>query len=220
MNFPRRSLTTPSSNLPAASLQAFETAVYRHLGRVLDTYALPGEARPRRTSQIGTTATAQLLRSGYLDARQHVALLRRSLSQDQARTVDREIRISHPGVRADPASFRGRYPEPTWQSAVRTQTGPNYSGLRRVAIRENHGDTGWLRREMPTIERALAFLTDRLDPTSSSSMPQGRCGSTYSSARISRRTPTVMVRLLRDVRRERFVATQRPAVTRLSPVIS
>jgi hypothetical protein len=166
MNFPDGGpLTTPNPNLPESSLQAFETSVYATAAGVLDTYALPGEAAPNLatpTRQYGDgrnfydpdtwMISSALLYSGdpYLQA--------------QARTL---IEKSGSAILASgqiPHHFNGAAPTYVAISGA-TQTGPNIFWIEAaLQYAKTTGDYAWLRSEMPTIEKALSFLTSRYDP--------------------------------------------------------
>lgn len=167
MNFPDGGqLVTPSPNLPEPSLQAAETSIYATAAGVLDTYALPGEAAPTLatpsrpygdqydffdpdTWMIAST----LLYSGdhYLQAQA------RSLIEKSGAAITASGQIPH--------HFIGSTPTYTAISGA-TQTGPNIFWIETaLQYAKTTGDYAWLRAEMPTIENALSFLTDRYDPS-------------------------------------------------------
>jgi hypothetical protein len=209
MNFPDGGpLITPGPNLPGASLQAFETSVYATAAGMLDTYALPGEAAPNLatpTRQYGDgrnfydpdtwMITSTLLYSGdpYL--------------QQQARTL---IEKSGSAILASgqiPHHFNGATPTYVAISGA-TQTGPNIFWIEAaLQYAKATGDTAWLRHEMPVIEHALAFLTNRYDPTVQLVNAPGPLWiDVFIRDNYTSDTNAFMVQLLRDVAgAERFL---------------
>jgi hypothetical protein len=151
--------------LPADDLAAILTGVYATAAGVLDTYALPGEAAPTLAHPGWSYGNGRnfydpdtflidsaLLWSGdpYL-IRQARATIERSGAE-----------MSDTGQL--PHHFEGDRPTFVAISGA-TQTGPNIFWI-AAALRyaEATGDEAWLRGQMPAIEKALRFLTDRYDP--------------------------------------------------------
>lgn len=209
MNFPDGGpLITPSPNLPDASLQAFETSVYATAAGVLDTYALPGEAAPNLatpTRQYGDgrnfydpdtwMITSALLYSGdpYL--------------QQQARTLIEKSGSAILPSGQIPHHFNGATPTYVAISGA-TQTGPNIFWIEAaLQYAKATGDISWLRQEMPTIEHALAFLTNRYDPTLQLVNAPGPLWiDVFIRDNYTSDTNAFMVQLLRDVAgAERFL---------------
>lgn len=167
MNFPDGGqLSTPSANLPDASLQAAETSIYATAAGVLDTYALPGEAAPTLATPSRPYGdqydffdpdtwmiSSTLLYSGdpYL--------------QNQARTLIEKSGAAITASGQIPHHFIGSTPTYVAISGA-TQTGPNIFWIESaLQYARTTGDYAWLRAEMPTVEKALSFLTDRYDPS-------------------------------------------------------
>ena len=202
MNFPDGGqLATPSPNLPESSLQAVETSVYATAAGVLDTYALPGEAAPTLSTPSRPYGdgrnfydpdtwmiSSTLLYSGdpYLQAQA------RTLIEKSAAAILPSGQIPH--------HFNGSTPTYVAISGA-TQTGPNIFWIEAaLQYAKTTGDYSWLRNEMPTIEKALSFLTSRYDPSVQLVNAPGPLWiDVFIRNNYTADTNAFMVRLLRDV---------------------
>lgn len=218
MNFPDGGpLLTPGPNLPDASLQAFETAAYATSAGMLDTYALPGEAAPTLATparQYGDgrnfydpdtwMIASTLLYSGdpYL--------------QQQARTLIEKSGSAISPSGQIPHHFNGATPTYVAISGA-TQTGPNIFWIEAaLQYAKTTGDYSWFRSEMPVIEHALAFLTDRYDPSIKLVNAPGPLWiDVFIRNNFTSDTNAFMVKLLRDVAAaERFTGDTAHATAR------
>ena len=216
MNFPAGGLA-PGPNLPDAALQAFETAAYATSAGMLDTYALPGEAAPTLATparQYGDgrnfydpdtwMIASTLLYSGdpYL--------------QQQARTLIEKSGSAIAPSGQLPHHFNGATPTYVAISGA-TQTGPNIFWIEAaLQYAKTTGDYGWLRNEMPVIEHALGFLTDRYNPSLKLVNAPGPLWiDVFIRNNYTSDTNAFMVKLLRDVGdAERFVGDTSHAAAR------
>lgn len=209
MNFPDGGqLATPSPNLPGSSLQAIETSVYATAAGVLDTYALPGEAAPTLATPSRPYGdgrnfydpdtwmiSSTLLYSGdpYLQAQA------RTLIEKSAAAILPSGQIPH--------HFNGSTPTYVAISGA-TQTGPNIFWIEAaLQYAKTTGDYTWLRNEMPAIEKALSFLTNRYDPSVQLVNAPGPLWiDVFIRNNYTADTNAFMVQLLRDVAgAERFL---------------
>jgi hypothetical protein len=132
---------------------------------VLDTYALPGEASPT----LAAPARGYDPGRNFYDPDTFMIDSALLYSGDPylERQARETIEKSGAAIRPDgqiPHHFNGT--DPTYVAiSGATQTGPNIFWI-SAALRyaETTGDVSWLRGQMPTIERAMNFLTDRYDP--------------------------------------------------------
>jgi hypothetical protein len=164
-DFPAGGLVEPRANLPEDDLRAIYTAVYATAAGVLGTYELPGSAYPT----LATPGRNYGDGNSFFDpdAWQVVRALLYSgdrYLQRQARDVIERSGAAMSAEGQIPHHFNG--PEPTFVAiSGATQTGPNIfwiaSALDYAAAT---GDDGWLRAQMPRIERAVEFITGRYDP--------------------------------------------------------
>jgi hypothetical protein len=200
-NFPDAQLASPQPNLPDDDLAAMMTGIYGTDAGMLNTYALPGEAAPQLAIpdlHYGQSfnffdpdsyfITSALLYSGD------------SYLQSQARTViEKSGRAILPSGQI-PHHFIGDQPTYVAISGA-TQTGPNIFWIEAaLQYAAATGDQGWLRTWMPTIEHALAFLTNRYDPTLHLvDAPGSLWIDTFIRQHYTSDTNAFMVKLLRDV---------------------
>jgi hypothetical protein len=164
-DFPAGGLVEPRANLPEDDLRAIYTAVYGTAAGVLGSYELPGAAYPT----LATPGRQYGDGNSFFDpdAWQIIRALLYSgdsyLRREARRVIERSGEAILPNGQI-PHHFEGA--EPTYVAiSGATQTGPNIfwisSALDYAAAT---GDDDWLRAQMPRIERALAFITDRYDP--------------------------------------------------------
>ncbi|MCW2952570.1 MAG: hypothetical protein JWQ48_1740 [Conexibacter sp.] len=158
--------TVPADvDLPFDDLRALLTGVYGTAVGVLDTYALPGEASPT----LAAPARGYDPGRNFYDPDTFMIDSALLYSGDPylERQARETIEKSGAAIRPDgqiPHHFNGT--DPTYVAiSGATQTGPNIFWI-SAALRyaETTGDVSWLRGQMPTIERAMNFLTDRYDP--------------------------------------------------------
>lgn len=164
-DFPTGTLVEPGPNLPARDLRALYTAIYASAAGVLDSYALPGAvaptlANPQRAYGNGNSffdpdaweSVRTLLYSGD-----------RYLQREARRIIERSGAAILPSGQI-PHHFEGAQPTYVAISGA-TQTGPNIFWISAALDYAGAtGDSGWLRAQMPRIESALRFITDRYDP--------------------------------------------------------
>jgi hypothetical protein len=202
MNFPDGGqLATPRPNLPEPSLQAAETSIYSTAAGVLDTYALPGEAAPT----LATPSRPYGDQYDFFDPDtwQIASALLYSgdpYLQDQARTLIEKSGSAILPSGQIPHHFIGSTPTYVAISGA-TQTGPNIFWIEAaLQYAKTTGDYTWLRAEMPTIERALSFLTDRYDPSVQLINAPGPLWiDVFIRYNYTADTNSFMVQLLRDV---------------------
>ena len=164
-DFPSGGLVKPEANLPEDDLRAIYTAVYSTAAGVLGSYQLPGSAYPT----LATPGRQYGEGNSFFDpdAFQIIRALLYSgdhyLQEEARRVIERSGAAILPSGQL-PHHFEGAQPTYVAISGA-TQTGPNIfwisSALDYAAAT---GDTAWLRAQMPRIERALGFITDRYDP--------------------------------------------------------
>ncbi len=191
----------PDNNLPFDDLRAIYTATYGTTVGALDTYALPGEtgvtiAHPARAYDPGHNfydpdtwmTVSSLVYSGdpYL--------------QNEARKL-----IETSGAKMLPSGqiphhFNGADPVYVALSGA-TQTGPNIFWISAaLQYAKATGDLDWLRAQLPDIERALKFLTDRYNPTLQLVQAPGPLWiDVFIRENYTSDTNAYLVRLLRDV---------------------
>jgi hypothetical protein len=164
-DFPAGGLVEPRANLPEDDLRAIYTAVYGTAAGVLGSYDIPGSAYPT----LATPGRQYGNGNSFFDpdAWQVIRALLYSgdsyLRREARRVIERSGAAILPSGQI-PHHFEGAAPTYVAISGA-TQTGPNIfwisSALDYAAVT---GDDAWLRAQMPRIERALGFITDRYDP--------------------------------------------------------
>ena len=164
-DFPSGGLVEPRDNLPADDLRAIYTAVYATAAGVLGTYELGGSAYPT----LATPGRNYGDGNSFFDpdAWQVVRALLYSgdrYLQRQAREVIERSGAAMSEAGQIPHHFNGA--EPTFVAiSGATQTGPNIFWIAAALdYAAATGDYRWLREQMPRIERAVDFITDRYDP--------------------------------------------------------
>jgi hypothetical protein len=153
-------------DLPFADLRALLTGIYGSAVGVLDTYALPGEASPT----LATPAHGYDPGRNFYDPDTFMTDSALLYSGDPylERQARETIETSGAAIRPDgqiPHHFNGTDPTYVALSGA-TQTGPNIFWI-SAALRyaETTADMQWLREQLPRIEHAMDFLTDRYDPS-------------------------------------------------------
>jgi hypothetical protein len=202
MNFPAGGqLATPSPNLPEPSLQAAETSIYATAAGVLDTYALPGEAAPT----LATPSRPYGDQYDFFDPDTWMLASTLLYSGDpylqaQARTLIEKSGAAITSSGQIPHHFIGSTPTYVAISGA-TQTGPNIFWIESaLQYAKTTGDFTWLRAEMPTIEKALSFLTDRYDASVQLVNAPGPLWiDVFIRYNFTADTNAFMVQLLRDV---------------------
>lgn len=164
-DFPTGGLVEPRENLPEDDLRAIYTAVYGTAAGVLGSYELPGSAYPT----LATPGRQYGIGNSFFDpdAWQVIRALLYSGDRYLQRQARQVIERSGEAILESgqiPHHFDGA--EPTYVAiSGATQTGPNIFWIASALdYASATGDYRWLREQMPRIEQALAFITDRYDP--------------------------------------------------------
>jgi hypothetical protein len=164
-DFPAGGLVEPGDNLPEGDLRAIYTAVYGTAAGVLGSYGQPGAAYPT----LATPNRSYGAGNSFFDpdAWEVIRALLYSGDRYLQREARRVIERSGQAILASgqiPHHFDGA--DPTYVAiSGATQTGPNIFWISSALDYAGAtGDYDWLRTQMPRIEHALAFITDRYDP--------------------------------------------------------
>ena len=164
-DFPIADVSTDSQML-FADIRAFATAIYATAVGSLVSYEFPGKVSP--TLATPERGYAPLYNFFDPDAWETVCALLYSgdaYLQNEARKI---IEVSGEAISADgqiPHHFSENVPVFEAISGA-IQTGPNLFWISAALhYAKIMGDEGWLREQMPRVELALTFLTDRYDAT-------------------------------------------------------
>ena len=164
-DFPAGGLVEARANLPEHDLRAMYTAIYGTAAGVLGSYELPGSAYPTLATpgrwygdgnSFFDPDAWQVIRALLYSGDRYLQRQARQVIERSGEAITDSGQIPH--------HFNG--PEPTYVAiSGATQTGPNIFWISSALdYASATGDYGWLREQMPRIEHALAFITDRYDP--------------------------------------------------------
>ncbi len=163
-DFPAGGLVTPRETLPERDLRAIYTAVYGTAAGVLGSYDIPGAAYPTLAFPNRSYGSG----NSFFDPDAWEVLRALLYSGDRYLQAEARKVIERSGAAMLPSGqiphhFDGTAPTYVAISGA-TQTGPNIFWISSALdYAAETGDRAWLRAQMPRIERALAFITDRYD---------------------------------------------------------